>query len=109
MNDPFTSHPGLEAAGWAVDGAGAGLGTDVSWDGTRREVTAHRGVGTSGKCACWPRAREEGVPRERRAAPAGLGLRKRELGGPSHMLALPKKPTGGVTLEGRGACDTTLP
>lgn len=107
MNDPFTSHPGLGAAGLAMDGAGAGLSTDISWGGAHGKLTAHWGVGTSGKCACWPRARE-GVPRGRRAAPAGMGLRKRELGGPSHMLALPKKPTGGVTPEGRGACDTTL-
>lgn len=107
MNGPFTSHPGLGAAGRAMDGARAGLSTDVSWDGARGKLTAHRGVGTRGKCACWPRA-QEGVPRGRRAGPAGMGLRKRALGGPSPMLALPKKPTGGVTLEGRGACDTTL-
>lgn len=63
MNGPFTSHhPGLGAAGRAMDGARAGLSTDVSWDGA---AGAHcsPGCGHRGKCACWPRA-QEGVPRE---------------------------------------------
>ena len=51
MNDPFTSHPGLGAAGLVMDGAGAGLSTDVSWGGARGKLTAHRGVGTGGKLA----------------------------------------------------------
>lgn len=101
---PPTRAWGLLAGPWMGPGL---VSVQMSAGMGRREVTVHRGVGTSGKCACWPRAREEGVPRGRRAAPAGLGLRKRELGGPSHMLALPKKPTVGVTPEGRGACDTT--
>lgn len=39
----------------------------------------------------------------RKAAPAGMGPRKKEPVSTSHMLAFPKKPTGGGTLEGRGA------
>ena len=74
----FTSHPVLEAAGWAMDGAvgdshpplslqyGYGWGT-----GHGQEVIAGGGVNPCGKCAFWPRAQEKGVATRRKAAPAG--------------------------------------
>lgn len=47
--------------------------------GHGQEVIAYGGVGTSGKCAYWPRAWEKGVAKGRKSAPAGdTGLRNRE-------------------------------
>lgn len=67
---PHHHHRVLEVTGWAMDGAVGDSHSQTSlqyrnkWETRHGQVTADGGVGTSGKCAYWPRAWEKGVAKE---------------------------------------------